>query len=113
MESDKGFAALSLDSASTSIEPPVVVSIDADGVPYLVALHSDPQLSEKVKYKLKSGGVTVGSSSDCDIQLGGIYVLDHHCTLTCEEVLALKPAEGRIRNGAGIRKRCRNASCCA
>ena len=44
MESDKGFAALSLDSSSTSISAPTD-TIDADGVPYLVALHSDPQLS--------------------------------------------------------------------
>lgn len=132
MESDKGFAALSLDSSSTSISAPTD-TIDADGVPYLVALHSDPQLSgmcmhcvqtavfvvwpcryvcaEKVKYKLKSGTVRIGSSPECDIQLGGIYVLDHHCTLSCEEVLSLRPADGRVKKGAGMCTSC--ASLCA
>jgi hypothetical protein len=98
MQAGKGFAALSLDSSSTSVDSGV--DIDADGVPYLVALHSDPQLTEKVKYKLREGDVTVGSGADCDIQLGGVYMSDTHCTFQCEQVVAWKPAKA-VKKGGG------------
>lgn len=50
MQSKKGFAGLSLDSLSTSVggEAP------DDGIPFLTALHSDPQLSEKVSVYCRS-----------------------------------------------------------
>jgi hypothetical protein len=71
MEGRQGFADLRLD--------------EEDGVPFLVNLHSDPQLSEKVKYRVREGDMTVGSGPDCDIQLGGVYILDVHCTLHCQQ----------------------------
>lgn len=72
VEGRQGFAGLKLD--------------EDDGVPYLVNLHSDPQLSEKVKYRIREGELTIGSASECDIQLGGVYILDVHCTLQCQFV---------------------------
>ena len=98
LESDRGFAALSLDTTASAV---AADAPEPDTVPYLIALHSDPQLSEKVKYKLVPGLVTIGSGPDCSIQLGGIYVLERHCTLTVEEVVALKPSVGGVRRGGG------------
>lgn len=51
---------------------------------------------------MKPGTLRIGAASDCDIQLGGIYVLDYHCTLTVEEVLTLKPVGKGVRKGAGV-----------
>ena len=62
-------------------------------------MHSDAQLSERVRYKMRPGTLTVGSGATCDIQLGGIYVLEHHCTLHCEQEPAA--AAGAAASGAG------------
>jgi hypothetical protein len=78
VEGRQGFAGLRLD--------------EDDGVPFLVNLHSDPQLSEKVKYRVREGELTIGSSPECDIQLGGVYILDVHCSLQCTFVAEGAPA---------------------
>ena len=103
MESAKGFAGLSLDAAGSSAVS-TAPDVDADGVPYLVSLHSDAQVTEKVKYKLRSGDVSIGSGGEADFQLGGIYVMDKHAVLSCEQVLELAKPPPSMRAGAAVKK---------
>ena len=84
VEGRQGFADLHLDET------------EDDGTPFLVNLHSDPQLSEKVKYRVKEGVMRIGSSPECDVQLGGVYILDHHCSLHCQLVGSSDPVKAGV-----------------
>ncbi|XP_063880218.1 kinesin-like protein KIF14 isoform X1 [Scylla paramamosain] len=48
--------------------------------PVLINLNEDPQLSEKLSYKLKIGTTCIGSS-DCDLLLPGLHMNDVHCSI--------------------------------
>ncbi|XP_016067109.1 PREDICTED: kinesin-like protein KIF14 [Miniopterus natalensis] len=53
-------------------------------LPNLVNLSEDPQLSETLLYVIKEGSTAVGRRSPAsspDIQLSGVLVADHHCTI--------------------------------
>ncbi|MPC61664.1 Kinesin-related protein 1 [Portunus trituberculatus] len=48
-----------------------------EGGPVLINLNEDPQLSEKLSYKLKIGTTCIGSS-DCDLLLPGLHTDNVH-----------------------------------
>ncbi|XP_045109557.1 kinesin-like protein KIF14 isoform X2 [Portunus trituberculatus] len=51
-----------------------------EGGPVLINLNEDPQLSEKLSYKLKIGTTCIGSS-DCDLLLPGLHTDNVHCSI--------------------------------
>lgn len=48
--------------------------------PVLINLNEDPQLSEKLSYRLKYGTTCIGSSH-CDLVLSGLHTEDTHCSI--------------------------------
>eukprot|EP00731_Ephydatia_muelleri_P023790 Em0016g61a len=64
------------------------------GLPTLVNLNEDPQLSEKLLYALKEGLTTVGSDGHSDIHLTGVMVAPDHCAILNEnERITLQPSQ--------------------
>ena len=58
-------------------------SVSLPQSPHLVNLNEDPLMSECLLYYIKEGTTEVGQVGD--IQLSGEFILDHHCSLICED----------------------------
>nr|XP_002127045.1 kinesin-like protein KIF14 [Ciona intestinalis] len=70
------------------------VSFKVDNrLPNLVNLNEDPQLSELLLYMIKRGTTSVGQKGgECDIQLSGALIADHHCKITnTNEKVSIQP----------------------
>lgn len=73
-------SSLSLSPSPSSSLPP---SVSLPQSPHLVNLNEDPLMSECLLYYIKEGTTEVGQVGD--IQLSGEFILDHHCSLICED----------------------------